>query len=318
MECIESVLKSNYTNYQIIVVENGSENDSMLKLLSWVKGEIEIEYENETSYLNHLTSTKELRPLDFIYYSQNNLDKEIESYKENKTFAPIIFINSDSNHGFAAGNNIGIRYALKSNDFDYIWMLNNDTVIKNNTISLLVNYAEKYNVDITGSTLRYYSNPKKIQAYGGHINKFLGTDSHILEKNKIKEQLDYIIGAAFLIKKNVIDKIGLLPENYFLYFEETDYCFNAKKHGFKLDVCTRSIVYHKVGKSTSRNLNKTEQGERMDLLVLKNRIYFHKKYLGGGLGLYITLMIIIFNRLKRKQFKRIFKMMKVIFLNKLS
>lgn len=306
IECLESVLKSDYKNYQIIVVDNDSPNNSMDYIINWAEGKQEVNY-NENCQLKHLSKPFEKKPLEYIFYAQKNLNAEnIEKYK--KLNNSLIFIQAGENRGFAGGNNIGIKYALAKDDFEYIWLLNNDTVIEKNSLSSLVAYAKKNQLGISGSSLMYYDNPKKIQAYGGHINKFFGTCSHIIDIKDIQNKLDYIVGASFLIDKKVIDKIGLLPEEYFLYYEETDYCFNARNNGFKLGIDIESIVYHKEGVSTGGSYNGNKKSEFSDILSIKNRIKFHRKYLGGRLGLYIGLFITILNRIKRKQFKRIFKM----------
>lgn len=307
IECLESVLKSDYKNYQIIVVDNDSPNNSMDYIINWAEGKQEVNY-NENFQLKHLSQPFEKKPLEYILYDQKEAlnTKNIEKYK--KLNNSLIFIQAGENTGFAGGNNIGIKYALAKDDFEYIWLLNNDTVIEKNSLSSLVSYANKNQLGISGSSLMYYDNPKKIQAYGGHVNKFFGTCTHILDIKDIQNKLDYIVGASFLIDKKVIDKIGLLPEEYFLYYEETDYCFNARNNGFKLGIDIESIVYHKEGVSTGGSYNGNKKSEFSDILSIKNRIKFHKKYLGGRLGLYIGLFITILNRIKRKQFNRIFKM----------
>lgn len=197
---------------------------------------------------------------------------------------------------------------MAKNDFEYIWLLNNDTVIKKDALKELIEFAEKNNIGISGSVLMYYDSPNTVQAYGGHINKFFGTCHSILEKDKIKENLDYIVGASFLIDRKVIEKIGLLPEDYFLFYEETDYCFNARKNGFKLGISLDSLVYHKHGQSTGAN--KKNRSELIDVLYLKNWIRFHKKYLGGGIGLWLGVSIAFINRIRRGQIDRIWKLMR--------
>jgi GT2 family glycosyltransferase len=153
----------------------------------------------------------------------------------------------------------------------------------------------------------YYDNPNEIQAYGGTINKFFGTSKHILNKKEIEKKLDYVVGASFLIDRKVIDKIGLLPEEYFLYYEETDYCFNARNNGFKLGIDINSKVYHKEGSSTGASGDPKNRSEFSDVLTLKNRVKFHRKYLGGGIGLWSGMTIAFANRVKRGQVSRIWK-----------
>lgn len=291
VECLESVLNSTYENYQIIVVDNSSKDGSMEKMLLWAK-----------ERLGSIKSGEYSLAGDFDFFTRETLLQE--GVMSNKK---ILFVQSGINGGFAEGNNLAIKYAIKQNDFSYIWLLNNDTTLKEDSLNNLILYAEQNNVDICGSSLFYYHNPSEIQAYGGHINRFWGTSSHILYKEDIPDKLDYIIGASFLINKKVIDKIGLLPEEYFLYYEETDYCFNARNHGFRLGIAIDSIVYHKEGASTGVDRNPKNRSELSDVLSLRNRIIFHRKYLGGGIGLWLGMLIAFFNRLRRRQFSRIYK-----------
>jgi len=309
IECLESVLKNDYKNYQIIVVDNDSPNNSMEYIINWAEGKQELVYD-ENSQLKHLSQPFEPKPLDYVFYTKEEALNGGDQEKESKLNNPIIFIQAGENGGFAAGNNIGIKYAFAKNDFEYVWLLNNDTVIEKNSLSTLLNYASKKDIGICGSALMYYHNPKEVQAYGGTVNKFFGTSKHIFDINDIDKKLDYIVGASFLIDKKVINKIGLLPEEYFLYYEETDYCFNARNNGFKLGVDVESIVYHKEGGSTGADKNPNKKSEFMDILSLKNRIKFHRKYLSGGIGLWSGMMIVFWNRIRRGQIDRIFKVFK--------
>lgn len=306
IECLESVLKSDYDDYQVIVVDNDSPNNSMEYIINWAEGKQEVVYD-ENAPLKYLSQPFEDKPLAYVYYTKEQALRGGEQEEKHKN--PMIFIQAGENGGFAAGNNIGMKYALAKDDFAYIWLLNNDTVIEKDTLSSLVAHATKDDLGISGSTLMYYDNPKQIQAYGGTVNKFFGTGKHILHVSDIAQKLDYVVGASFLIDKKVIEKIGLLPEEYFLYYEETDYCFNARNHGFKLGIDTHSFVYHKEGNSTGASENPKERSEFSDVLTLKNRIKFHKKYLGGGVGLWIGMMIACVNRVKRGQVGRAYKLL---------
>lgn len=308
IECLESVLKSDYINYQIIVADNDSPNNSMDYIIKWAEGKQEVIY-NEASQLQHLSQPLEAKPLEYVYYTKDEALAGGNKNQEINLNNPLVFIQTEENAGFATGNNIGIKYALAKNDFEYIWLLNNDTVVKKDSLSKLIEYALKNNIGITGSVLKYYFDSKKVQAYGGTVNKFFGTSKHILNVDDIQKRLDYIVGASFLINKRVINKIGLLPEEYFLYYEETDYCFKAKLHGFKLGIALKSIVYHKEGSSTKTSKGSQEVSEFVDILIINNRMKFHKKYLGGGIGLWMGIFITLFNRIKRAQFKRVIKIL---------
>jgi GT2 family glycosyltransferase len=186
-------------------------------------------------------------------------------------------------------------------------------VIEHNTLHQLYEYAECNNIGICGSVLKYYHAPNSIQAYGGRLNTFFGTTSHNKTIRMLNKRLDDIIGAAFFLNKEVILNLGFLPEEYFLYMEETDYCFNARKCGFKLGIAIDSIVYHKEGASIGASSKNNEtKSEFADLLSIKNRIKFHRKYLGGGLGMYLGIVATIINRIKRRQWKRAVKVVKLL------
>jgi len=306
IECLESVLKNDYDIYQVIVVDNDSPNNSMEYIINWAEGKQDVIY-CASSQLKHLSQPCEPKPLEYVYYTKKQAIHGGDKGKEEKHKNPIIFIQAGENGGFAAGNNIGIKYALAKDDFEYIWLLNNDTAIEKNTLSSLVAHATNNDLGISGSILMYYDNPKQVQSYGGTVNKFFGTAKHILYVNNIAKKLNYVEGASFLIHKKVIEKIKLLPEEYFLYYEETDYCFNAKKHGFRLGIDINSVVYHKEGSSTGASKNPKERSEFSDILTLKNRIKFHRKYLGGGVGLWSGMIIAFINRIKRGQSSRVYR-----------
>jgi len=307
IECLESVLKNDYENYQIIVVDNDSPNNSMKYIKAWAEGKQEVVYD-ENSQLKHLSQPFVSKPLEYVFYTKNEALNGGDKDKESKLNNPIIFIQAGENGGFAAGNNIGIKYALEKDDFEYIWLLNNDTVIEKNSLSSLEEYATENDFGISGSALMYYHNPKEVQAYGGTVNKFFGTGSHILQASEIEKKLDYVVGASFLIDKKVIDKIGLLPEEYFLYYEETDYCFNARSNGFKLGIVVDSVVYHKEGAK-----NKGKNTLFSDKYLFKNRLKFARKYLNNISYVHIGIVLSLIKLLLKFEFSKAFKLIKVLY-----
>lgn len=170
-----------------------------------------------------------------------------------------IFIQTGSNLGFAGGNNVGIKYALE-NGADYILLLNNDTVVEPNFLEPLVEYADKDNkVGIVGGKINYYHNRNKIWSAGGKVNLFTGSTYHFgLNKNNSDyinkfNKVKFLTGCVQLIKKDLINDIGFLDEDYFLYYEDTDYCTRAVKNGWKLVYIPNSIIYHKVSSSTKKS-----------------------------------------------------------------
>lgn len=167
-----------------------------------------------------------------------------------KLFPNLVYIKNLKNLGFAAGNNIGIKYAMKRGAKNIV-LLNNDTVISKKSLGSLIENRG----DIVGAVLKFRKNNKTFYDLGGFINWWIGRNYH-KEVNAVsqiyKTNPDYVSGALMLIRKNVIDKIGLFDERYFLYYEDADYCIRAKNAGFKIKVDSNVIISHKLGATLGR------------------------------------------------------------------
>lgn len=157
----------------------------------------------------------------------------------------IHFIKSKTNLGFAGGNNLGIKYAL-SQGADYLLLINNDATI--NEKGFFDNLL-KAKGDIVSPLVKYKSEGKPTTDFGGKVDKIFGRNTHYLTKPSLKP--DYFSGVCLLIKSNVFEKIGLLDDHYFLYYEDADFCLRAKKAGFKLGFSPKSSIFHNL--STSAN-----------------------------------------------------------------
>ncbi len=247
IECLESLYQINYPNYGVIIVDNDSQDESLKKIRDYASGEIKV----KSGFFDY---NNENKPVEIVECS-----KEESEIKENKCLASnnsLILIKNDKNYGFAEGNNIGMRYALKNLNAEYILLLNNDTVVDSDFLKELVNVAEgSENIGIVGPKIYYYDSPDTIWCIGGKIDwKFARglhagiNETDIGQYNKIRE-FDYISGSAFLIKKGVIEKTGLMDERFFLYFEETDLALRASKEGYKSVYVPGAKIWHKVSKS---------------------------------------------------------------------
>lgn len=235
IECLESLRKITYPNYEIIIVDNASTGKDVVVL-------------------------KE-RYGDYIH-----------------------IIANDKNYGFAEGNNIGIRYALAKQS-DYVFMLNNDTIVDADFLAELVRVAEEDDkAGILGGKIYYYASPNRFQSVGGRIYWWLGYIEDISGQDDVGQfervaERDYVYATAMLIKRQVIEKVGLLDSSLFFGMEDYDYCARAPKAGFKVLYVPGAKVWHKQGASrkklpdhpeTWRLINK-EKG----VLSYKPRPVFH-------------------------------------------
>lgn len=203
IECIESLNKIKYKNFEIIVVDNNSTDNSREKLLEYAK---------------------------------------INNY---------IFLESESNNGFAAGNNLGVKFALKNNP-EYILLLNNDTIVEPEFLTELIACAKKNNnVGIIGGKIYNYPEMNNLWYAGGYINKLTARGKHKIEDYDKECETDFITGCMQLINIIALKDVGLMDEQYFLYYEDLDYCMKFKNKGYKLVYTPNSIIYHKCGGSAS-------------------------------------------------------------------
>ncbi|MDI6603124.1 MAG: glycosyltransferase family 2 protein [Patescibacteria group bacterium] len=187
-------------------------------------------------------------------------------------------IKNKRNLGFAEGNNVGIRYAMRK-DSGYILLLNNDTIVDADFLTELIKVAESDpKIGIVGPKIYYYYEPDKIWFAGGEIHWWKGKTKHLhtreIDKgqaNKIRE-VDYITGCTLLVKGSVLKKIGLLDASYFSYFEETDFCVRAKQKNYTILYVPTAKVWHKIS-ATSHY-----QDAFYNYYFARNRIIFMKKH----------------------------------------
>ena len=193
-------------------------------------------------------------------------------------------IRSDKNLGFAGGNNLGIKAAKGK----YIFLVNNDTIFKNFNIALLINKLESdSNIAIVCPKIRFAwgSNPIQFAGYSPLSkitvrNKALGFGEEDKGQHDYSHLIPYAHGAAMLIKREAIEKVGLMPECFFLYYEELDWSMMFTKAGYQIWYEPACNIYHKESQSTGQNSPlRTYYITRNRLLLVKRNWKGISKYL---------------------------------------
>lgn len=166
-------------------------------------------------------------------------------------FPRIRLIENGRNVGFAAGNNIGITYLL-SRGAQYILLLNDDTAVAPDLLRRLVEVGESDpRIGVVGPTIYYYGDARRIWSAGGAVDR-LGQARHLkvdeLDDGRAQPvtEVDYVTGCALLIKRPVIEQVGLLDERFFAYFEETEWCARVRRGGFRVVCVPGAQVWHKI------------------------------------------------------------------------
>jgi GT2 family glycosyltransferase len=161
-------------------------------------------------------------------------------------------LESGSNLGFGRGCNVGIRHAL-AHGADFVWLLNNDTLPPPDTCAKLVAKAHATpHAGLIGSVLRYLHDPTQIQAWGGgRINLWLGRSTHFTTPTPLGPH-SYLTFASVLLPRGVIERVGILYEAIFMYWEDADLSLRIARAGYTLAVAEDTAILHKEGGSGTR------------------------------------------------------------------
>jgi GT2 family glycosyltransferase len=317
IECLESVLKSNYQDFQIILIDNSPDDESEINISNWLNGV----YDNTQikTLFPELVYPLQDKPISYTYFKEEQF-AEVQQAGNEK----ILFVRA-VNRGFAAANNVALKYVLKQQDNSaFVWLLNNDTVIEKNTLANLVGfYKENLPLYIIGSKLKFYHNKHTLQAVCGRYNKWLGSTYHIGEgeidngqyDNYVMTKDNYIVGASMFLPYNFLNATGLMNEDYFLYYEEMDWILSGYQYGFKIALQQNAIVYHKEGASIEglSSNGKDRNKSVADYYSIVNRLKFTKRWypyctFSVSLGIIYALL----KRLIKGRFKFVGKVSKVV------
>lgn len=219
---------------------------------------------NWNAYKDTVECLKSLEHLTYPYFhvflvdnasQDGSFDNLQQDYKDGKFNLSITFIQTGANLGFAGGNNVAIK-EVYNQGYQYFWLLNNDTVVDPNALTPLVETLEgDKQVGIVGSKIYYYGT-NKIWFVGGKVNTWTGLTKHIGIKeedigqyDQVKE-VDYITGCSLFFRRELLKTVGYMSEDYFLYYEETEWNIRVKQKGWKVLYNPSSIVFHKVSASS--------------------------------------------------------------------
>ncbi len=191
-------------------------------------------------------------------------------------YPAVKFIRSEINLGFAGGNNVGIKAATG----DYLFLINNDTEITDGLIETLVSTLDNHpEVGMVSPKIKYFDQPDMLQ-YAGYtpMNYFTARNSCIGQFEIDKGQYDHVTGitgfahgAAMMVKKEAIEKAGMMSENFFLYYEEMDWSDHIKKQGYKVWVNMQALIYHKESISVGKG------SALKEYFMTRNRILFTRR-----------------------------------------
>lgn len=251
LECLASLEKLNYPNYEVVVVDNGSTDGSQTMIRDAYPG--------------------------------------------------ITVLEMGDNLGFAVANNYAIRYAINEGA-DFLWLLNNDTVVDTEALNALITEAvSDRRVGMVGSKIKWYYQPDTIGNAGGAISTstartwLVGAGEADVGQWDMPRDVDWVSGCSMLASKELVEDVGLLDRRFFLFFEETDWAIRARQKGWRVRYQPKSTVWHKVSSSVKRD------SPNMVFHFARSSVLFAKKHAASRflLSLGMTAMFWVLRPLLR-------------------
>lgn len=250
IKCVESLMRQDYAEFKIFILDNGSKDNSVRYIELWGSEKI---------------------GRDFISVWAGDVERQLFDQM-------VVLLKSPENLGFTGGNNLTCQFALKTGA-DYIWFINNDTVHDRGALSALVEAAQKaYRAGMVCSKVCYLNKPDIIESLGVTLKAPFGIFKHIGQGmkdyniNSAPFEIQHIYGCSFLVNCELIKEVGLMDERYFILREENDWGKRAQQKGWKIYCAPGSKVWHKVSATI---------GKRSDTFfyyVTRNTLLFMKDH----------------------------------------
>lgn len=228
-------------------------------------------------------------------------------------YPEVTIVSSEKNLGFAGGNNLGYKIAKG----EYIFFLNNDTVIKYPVLKVLVERFIDSNIGGVSPMIKCYYPPHNVQYYGcqkmTHLTLKHATpayDASSPEKYLINREVEVMHGAAMMVPRKVIEDVGTMIECYFLYYEEFDWSYRILEHGYKIWYEPAALIYHKEGTKLGKELTPFRE-----YYLVRGRILFARRnleYLDRWLSCFYLLGVVMIRNLMKNLIQRRWKSVEAV------
>lgn len=292
VECLDSLYQIDYPNYLVIIIDNGSQNESVRMLREYAQGITRA----SAGLSKHRTPDTSKVLIECKKDSVSLNDVTDKRWLNAPSSKKMLIIANERNEGFAEGSNLGMRTAL-TGEPDYVLLLNNDTVVDKRFLGELVQVAEdNRKAGFVGPKV-YYSNfngrRDVINFAGGKLDVIRGRTHHIggneIDKGQYNDTttVDYVEGSCMLVRKDVIREVGMLNPLYSSYWEDVDWCIRAKKRGYISFFAAKAKIWHKI---SSSDAEQTKQ-----YYVARNRFWFLRENASRGQYLSYVLYFLAFD-----------------------
>ena len=294
VSCIQSLCGLSGPLLNVVICDNGSNDDSFEQLSNWLAG--------------NAGSTDQFHtPLG----SGTHLTRFNGPFS--RTVQKVYLLRLPKNLGYAGAINRCITWgqeALIARDF---WLLNNDVKVDPQALSQLVAVTRSApDIGLCGSVLLDWDHPETVQAIGGIYRRYLAVGWHLkalpsgaVQHEEVFFDIDYPVGASLFVTHEYLETVGLMDDAYFLYYEEMDWAERGRRLGFRPAVALGSLVQHKEGASTGSHggvRNKSPLSERYGVI---NRLRITRKFWPLYLPVvWMSLWLVVLDRLIHGEWAR--------------
>ena len=191
---------------------------------------------------------------------------------------PLTILVNPENLGYASGLNLGICKFLENENSQWALLINNDTLVAEDFLVNLETIVKQGEYQLLGPAIYYKDNPDKIWALGDRLIPGTMLSYHLLKEKTLTQTIenplpvDILNGCAMLIHRSVFENVGLFDTFFFMYAEEVDFCWRARKKGYKMACVSTAKMWHKVSASANRTRDYSLY------LKIRNQIYFYRRY----------------------------------------
>ncbi|MDF0543248.1 glycosyltransferase family 2 protein [Sphingobium sp. H39-3-25] len=290
IECLESLMRLDSGDFDVVIVDNGSADGSIAAIEDWALAPESAHWKSGPPW--------PLLPAERAHLPGVRVIDRAALGDASPDGTRITIIAANANLGFAGATNLGLAFGARDRDARYFWLLNNDTVVAPDSLTLLVEKAAaRPDAGIIGATLLYYHQPDMVQGLGGlmdvkralasHIGLGLSADA-LPDEAAVEAQMTYVMGASMFVRRSVYDATGGMSEDYFLYFEEPDWAQRLPR-GVHQAVCLAAKVYHKEGGTIGSN-SLTRASDTSLYYLIVNSLRFYARYHRASLPLMAARM----------------------------
>ncbi len=254
--CLDSLLVSDYANLRIAVVDNASPDDSVERIRAWAD-------RHGVSFAEHGVAADGQSPVERT--------------------AKLTLLRSSENLGFAGGVNVGLKALLADPHVGLFWVLNPDCVVMPTAALAYAAKAEQVGAFglMSGRTL-YHDAPHRVQSDGARVSLWTGVCRNVNNGALPDEAappdvstIDYFIGANVIASRAFLETVGLMPEEYFLYFEEVEWAI--RRGGLPLVICPDAVVRHHAGTAIGSGSLENRPSGFANYFNFRNRLMFIRR-----------------------------------------